>query len=115
MRKKVFLSFAGILLSLTAFGIALRLGLTTFGIAQSESDLTPQVEYEVLISDVPRMDLEEFKRLLAEDSIFVIDARSQVDYEEGHIPGAVMMPLKSVEARLSELRNIKKPVVTYCS
>jgi ubiquinone/menaquinone biosynthesis C-methylase UbiE len=58
---------------------------------------------------------DDFKRLLAADAVIVVDVRDAQSYRDGHIPGALLMPLDSLEQRVAELRNVCKPIVTYCS
>jgi rhodanese-related sulfurtransferase len=51
------------------------------------------------------------------DALFV-DARSQNDYENGHIPGAVSLPVGQFEERIESFLNrypAEQPIVTYCS
>jgi len=43
----------------------------------------------------------------------VLDVRSSTEWGEGHIPGAVNIPLAELTSRLSELRE-RQPIVTYC-
>ena len=43
----------------------------------------------------------------------VLDVRSSAEWSEGHIPGAVNVPLAELTSRLSELRE-RQPIVTYC-
>ena len=48
--------------------------------------------------------VEELKSVLdAGDSVAVIDVRSPMEFESGHIPGAVNVPLGEVMARAEEL------------
>ncbi len=77
--------------------VVILLGLAAYGFAQSEDG-------------VRRMELQEFKSLYSEGSVVVVDTRGQGSYDEGHIPGAIPMPLD-----LSELSGVTKPIVTYCS
>ena len=77
--------------------IVILLRLAAYGFAQSEDS-------------VQRMELEEFKSLYSEGSVVIVDARDQGDYDNGHIPGAILMPLD-----LSELRSVTKPIILYCS
>lgn len=67
------------------------------------------------VDNVPRVKLEDFKKLLSADAIVVIDVRDVDAYREGHIPGALSVPIASVGDRAGEFRNTKKPIVTYCS
>jgi rhodanese-related sulfurtransferase len=51
------------------------------------------------------------------DALYV-DARSQNDYENGHIPGAVSLPMGQFEAEIEFFLNRyppEQPIVTYCS
>jgi len=45
--------------------------------------------------------------------VTVLDVRPREEYEAGHLPGAINIPLGSLEKHLSELDN-KKEVVAYC-
>ena len=44
----------------------------------------------------------------------VIDVRERWEYEDGHVPGAVLMPLGELRARLGELKP-EKPVAVICA
>jgi predicted sulfurtransferase len=65
--------------------------------------------------DSPRISLAEFKQLLAANNVIVLDVRGDQAYRAGHIPGAVLVPLETVDARASEWKSATKPIVTYCS
>lgn len=43
----------------------------------------------------------------------LIDVRTPQEFESGHIPGAVNIPVESLESRLSEVSN-GQPIVVYC-
>ncbi len=66
------------------------------------------------LDSVPRIGLEEFKPLRADNSVYVIDVRYPDQYESGHIPGAVLMPLELLDGSLSKLSRVTKPIVAYC-
>ncbi len=48
-----------------------------------------------------------------DDSPLVIDVREPQEYEQGHIPGSVLLPLGQLELGHSSLQKGKK-IVTYC-
>ena len=51
------------------------------------------------------------------DTLFV-DARSTADYESGHIPGAISLPVGQFDEQIESLLNQyppDQPIVTYCS
>jgi len=62
-----------------------------------------------------RMPMEEFKRLLQESAVVVVDGRDAASYAAGHIPGALSVPLDSVAKHAPKLKELKKPIVTYCA
>ena len=43
----------------------------------------------------------------------ILDVRSRVEYQLGHVPNAKLIPHKSLAERLGEL-NPKNPVIVYC-
>jgi hydroxyacylglutathione hydrolase len=43
----------------------------------------------------------------------VIDVRSQAEWNEGHVPGAMHVPLAELGRRLAELRS-REPLMIYC-
>ena len=50
--------------------------------------------------------------------VLFVDARSQKDYEDGHIPGAVSLPLDRFDERIESFLKrypLTQPIVTYCS
>jgi rhodanese-related sulfurtransferase/DNA-binding MarR family transcriptional regulator len=55
----------------------------------------------------------ELRTRLARGEVCLVDARPQVEYDAGHIPGALSLPLADVERRLDEL-PIDLPIVAYC-
>lgn len=75
----------------------------------------PQAAGQYATTSVPRMPLPEFKALLDQDAIVVIDVRSRDAYRAAHIPGALSVPLETVAARAAEWKAAGKPVVAYCA
>jgi rhodanese-related sulfurtransferase len=64
-----------------------------------------------------RMALSEFQPLQARKSVLVIDVRDAMSFENGHIPGAMHVPVRDIAARLAAVRRASKGrlIVTYCS
>lgn len=57
-------------------------------------------------------------RELATAGALLVDARERALYAEGHLPGAVSLPLGEVEALLEGFRgrvDVARPLVLYCS
>ena len=52
-------------------------------------------------------------RLAQEGHVSVLDVRPTAEYDAGHIPGAISIPLEELERRLSDVPH-DQPVVAYC-
>jgi len=50
---------------------------------------------------------------LREEGVFVLDVRQQEEWDEIHIPGATLIPLDQLSARLSEIPEDQE-VLVYC-
>ncbi len=62
----------------------------------------------------PRIEVEEAKKLLAEGAILV-DVRTYEEYRDGHIPGAINIPVGDIGKRAKDdLPNKEKTIVLYC-
>jgi TusA-related sulfurtransferase/rhodanese-related sulfurtransferase len=55
---------------------------------------------------IPEISLESFKeKVEANENLTILDVRELDEYEEGHISGAIHIPLGEVEKRASELKK----------
>ncbi|WP_017754211.1 rhodanese-like domain-containing protein [Calidifontibacillus oryziterrae] len=50
------------------------------------------------------VDIAKAKELI-EQGVKIVDVRTAEEYAEGHIPGAVLIPLEEIEGRLSEFNQ----------
>lgn len=64
-----------------------------------------------------RMELPEFQKLHAAKKVLVVDVRDSQSFANGHIPGAINVPLGDEEqaAHFNRLKAEKRPIVTYCA
>lgn len=63
-------------------------------------------------------DIQTVKKLYDEKSILFVDARSGEDYEEGHIKGAISLPINRFNEKMPEFIEtypVSQPIITYCS
>lgn len=65
-------------------------------------------------SKVNRISADEARRLLEQNpDVLLIDVRQPDEYEKGHIPGAILIPLPELPNKFGELRS-DKTIITYC-
>jgi rhodanese-related sulfurtransferase len=64
-------------------------------------------------SDFERISVEELEVGLSRNEIFLIDARPAVEFQSGHLPGAVSFPVETLSWRMNEIPE-GKTLVTYC-
>lgn len=57
--------------------------------------------------------LLELRKLVREGEVTVIDVRPRDEYEAGHIPGAVSVPVPELKRRFRELPR-RREVIAYC-
>ncbi len=59
------------------------------------------------------VDREALLTKVRDGAVIVLDVRPAEEYRAGHIPGALSVPLKELERRLSDLPR-KRDIVAYC-
>src|SRR5216683_2695892 len=64
-------------------------------------------------SSLAAVDIAELRRLVDEGKVTLLDVRPEVEYRQGHIPGARSIPVAELERRLAELPSDRE-VVAYC-
>lgn len=59
---------------------------------------------------------EEAKQIMdTEEGYIILDVRTQEEYDEGHIPGAILIPNTEIEARAEEeLPDKEQLILVYC-
>ena len=92
----------------------LDLWLTLRSVAQERFADVGQLRRQVDIYDedalVPR---DELERLIQDRNAVLIDTRPSREYEHGHLPEAISMPMDELPKRLHELPQ-DRPIIAYC-
>jgi rhodanese-related sulfurtransferase len=57
--------------------------------------------------------LKELRRLMRDGDVTVVDVRPAEEYEAGHIPGALSLPVAELKRRIGELPK-RREVIAYC-
>jgi rhodanese-related sulfurtransferase len=68
-------------------------------------------------SNVKNVSGEEAYKIINEDKeLIILDVRSKEEYDNGHIPGAKLLPVQVLSLRIDELDEyIDKPILVYCA
>ena len=72
--------------------------------------------------DAPRISQQAFKKLVASNTVVIVDTRNIDAFDESHMRGALPLPLEgrltwpdAYEKTVAILQKTKKPVVVYCA
>jgi NADPH-dependent 2,4-dienoyl-CoA reductase/sulfur reductase-like enzyme/rhodanese-related sulfurtransferase len=82
-----------------------------FGSAKDPVNMAGFVAAGVLRGEHPQIQLEDLHS--GGDSPFVLDVRTASEFAQGHLPGAVNIPVDELRARKAEL-PADRPIVAYC-
>lgn len=75
------------------------------------------MKFKDLFKKAPALDAAGLRRYMAEhpaSEYTLLDVRQPSEYDQGHIPGAVLIPLGELPGRLEELDS-SRPTITYCA
>jgi rhodanese-related sulfurtransferase len=64
---------------------------------------------------VPRISVADLEKAAAAGRVLILDVRDAGSYTGGHLPGAINVPLESLQQKLATLRAAKTPIVAYCA
>lgn len=100
--KKIILkkSFLWILIPLTLFSVTN---------CQKTPLITETISYEQITQDKAKYLMD------TESNYVIVDARTQSEFDEGHIPGAILIPEYEIESRAEkELPDKNQLILVYC-
>lgn len=115
---------AGVDKRIDVLAVAIQAGMTVFDLEEMELCYAPQfgsakdpvnmagfVAAGLVRGDHPQTDWETIAA--APDSALLLDVRTELEFNNGHIPGALNIPVDSLRGRLAELPR-DRPIVAYC-
>ena len=80
--------------------------------AKDATNMAALVACNLLNGEYKQVRTAEVRRLV-EEGAYIIDSRERVEYEAGHIKGAVNIPLSEFRDRLDEIPT-DRPVYVHC-
>src|SRR5438094_9623872 len=60
------------------------------------------------------IDRDELQRLLQEEQAQLVEVLPRDEYEDEHLPGAINIPLKTLDAETTRRLERERPVIGYC-
>ncbi|MGJ4746813.1 ArsR/SmtB family transcription factor [Leptospira sp. SA-E8] len=87
-------------------------------ISSAGKEFNAEIQIEMNSFFDPEQEIEELeykdflKRVLSKD-IVLIDVRPENEYNSGHLPGSISIPLKELKSKLDKLPKRKK-ILAYC-
>jgi phage shock protein E len=58
--------------------------------------------------------MSSLKEIVKHAQTSIVDVRTVMEYQSGHVEGAINIPLDEVQSRISEFEEMPKPIVVYC-
>lgn len=59
---------------------------------------------------------KELKKMMGkENNIILLDVRSKQEFNEGHLEGAINIPLYDLETEIGRLPNKEEKIIVYCA
>ena len=60
------------------------------------------------------IDRDEVHRLLQDEQAQLVEVLPADEYEDEHLPGAINIPLKTLDAQAAVTLERERPVIVYC-
>ncbi len=118
-RKKLLTEMAVIFLAAAAFGIAWNYRLLVNAWSGKSVVSAPAPAPAAGEAPIPLpLGLQQVKELYDRNEAIIVDARDRGTFAEGHIKGAVSLPVGEVEGQLTRFREKAPPtatIVIYCN
>ncbi|MCC7424715.1 MAG: FAD-dependent oxidoreductase [Planctomycetaceae bacterium] len=106
--------------------VAIQAGMTVYDLEEMELAYAPQygsakdpvnmagfVAAGLLRGDHPQLDFDEFLKMPISERPSLVDVRTPTEFEAGHVPGAVNVPVDELRQRIGEL-PVDRRIAVYC-
>lgn len=93
--------------------ILLSLIFILTGCVSTQAAVMDKPAANIDLASLPQgIDVDTAVALQERDDVFMLDVREQEEYDQGHIPGVILIPMDQVPYRLSEIPTDKTVIVT---
>ena len=55
------------------------------------------------------------EKIIKENLGTIVDVRTTAEFQGGHVPGSINIPLQEIVARIDEVKALKSPLVLCCA
>lgn len=117
---------AGVDKRIDVLAMAIQAGMTVYDLEESELAYAPQygsakdpinmagfVASGLLRGDHPQTDVDSLMAIPTEEQPFLLDVRTPKEYEAGHLPNAINIPVDELRSRLYEI-PWNREIAAYC-
>jgi rhodanese-related sulfurtransferase/DNA-binding transcriptional ArsR family regulator len=93
----------------------LKLWLSLRSVAESRLAEVAQLKRDFAVDGAGEEELsrDDLQALVNQGKVMLIDVRPRVEFEHGHLPGAVSIPVEELPARIATLPK-RRRIVAYC-
>lgn len=95
-------------------------GVLTAALSACGQDKTGQdtkaAQEDTVKAEYKKITAEEAKeRMDKDDKVVILDVRTEEEYQEGHVPGAIVIPNETISSEpLEELPDMDQEILVYC-
>ena len=95
-------------------------GVLTAALSACGQDKTGQdtkaAQEDTVKAEYKKITAEESKeRMDKDDKVVILDVRTEEEYQEGHVPGAIVIPNETISREpLEELPDMDQEILVYC-
>lgn len=95
-------------------------GVLTAALSACGQDKTGQdtkaAQEDTVKAEYKKITAEEAKeRMDKDDKVVILDVRTEEEYQEGHVPGAIVIPNETISSEpLEELSDMDQEILVYC-
>lgn len=95
-------------------------GVLTAALSACGQDKTGQdtkaAQEDTVKAEYKKITAEEGKeRMDKDDKVVILDVRTEEEYQEGHVPGAIVIPNETISSGpLEELPDMDQAILVYC-
>ena len=57
----------------------------------------------------------DIQQIIKQGNCTIVDVRTRSEFQNGHAPGSVNIPLQEVPVKLTELKAMKQPLMLCCA